>query len=102
MDDTGAAADLDLEGAEFLGPCSTRAGRGPAGHPERGDIRLLSEDFYAEPDERWAWMRATHPSTGTTRPASGAWRPTSTCRSRRDWQTFCSGKGRDPRARCRR
>ncbi len=38
-----------------------RGGRGPAGHPERDDIRLLAEDFWAEPEERWAWMRANAP-----------------------------------------
>ncbi len=72
-------------------------GRGPAGHPTRDDIHLLDEDFYADPEERWAWMRAHAPvywddHTGiwalTTHEHVGA--------ASRDWQTFCSGKGSRP------
>jgi len=96
MDDIGAATDLDEEGAEFR-VALDKGGRGPAGHPERDDIRLLSEDFYAEPEERWAWMRANAPvywddETGIWGVASHEHVSTVS----RDWHTFCSGKGSRP------
>src|SRR3954452_21826721 len=74
-----------------------RGGRGPAGHPERDDIRLLSEDFYVEPDERWAWMRANAPVYWDDE--AGIWGLAShehVSAASRDSQTFCSGKGSRP------
>src|SRR4051794_16365260 len=74
-----------------------RGGRGPAGHPERPDIRLLSEDFYVEPDERWAWMRANAPVYWDDE--AGIWGLAShehVSAASRDSQTFCSGKGSRP------
>ena len=74
-----------------------RAGRGPAGHPTRDDIRLLSPDFYVEPDERFAWMRANAPvywddTTGIWGLASHEAVRTAS----KEWQTFCSGQGSRP------
>ena len=72
-------------------------GRGPAGHPERDDIRLLAEDFYVEPEERWAWMRANAPVYWDDE--SGIWGLAShehVAAAAWDWQTFCSGKGSRP------
>ena len=74
-----------------------RGGRGPAGHPERDDIRLLAEDFWAEPEERWAWMRANAPVYWDD--DEGIWGLAShehVSTASRDWQTFCSGQGSRP------
>lgn len=74
-----------------------RAGRGEAGHPTRADIRLLSPDFYVEPDERFAWMRANAPVYWDD--ATGIWGLASHEAVRiaaKDWQTFCSGHGSRP------
>lgn len=74
-----------------------RGGRGPAGHPERDDIRLLDEDFYVEPEERWAWMRANAPVYWDD--VHGIWGLAShehVSAASRDTQTFCSGKGSRP------
>jgi cholest-4-en-3-one 26-monooxygenase len=74
-----------------------RGGRGGAGHPVRDDIRLLSADFYVEPDERWAWMRANAPVYWDDE--AGIWGLAShehVSAASRDWQTFCSGKGSRP------
>ena len=74
-----------------------RAGRGPAGHPTRADIRLLSPDFYVEPDERFAWMRANAPVYWDD--ATGIWGLASHEAVRiasKEWQTFCSGQGSRP------
>jgi cytochrome P450 family 142 subfamily A polypeptide 1 len=74
-----------------------RAGRGPAGHPTRDDIRLLSPDFYVEPDERFGWMRANAPVYWDD--ATGIWGLASHEAVRiaaKDWQTFCSGQGSRP------
>src|SRR3954464_15657055 len=74
-----------------------RGGRGPAGHPTRSDIRLLSEDFYVDPDERWARMRANAPVYWDD--DAGIWGLTThehLSAAAWDWQTFCSGKGSRP------
>lgn len=74
-----------------------RAGRGPAGHPTRDDIALLSPDLYADPDERFAWMRANAPVYWDD--ATGIWGLASHEAVRtaaKDWQTFCSGQGSRP------
>ena len=74
-----------------------RGGRGPAGHPVRDDIHPLSEDFYVEPEERWAWMRASAPVYWDDE--EGIWGVASHAQvstASRDWQTFCSGKGSRP------
>jgi cytochrome P450 family 142 subfamily A polypeptide 1 len=74
-----------------------RGGRGPAGHPTRPDIRLLSEDFYVEPEERFAWMRANAPVYWDDQ--AGIWGLTThelVSKAAWDWQTFCSGKGSRP------
>ena len=71
-----------------------RAGRGEAGHPTRDDIRLLSPDFYVEPEERFAWMRANAPVYWDD--ATGIWGLASHEAVRiaaKEWQTFCSGQG---------
>jgi cholest-4-en-3-one 26-monooxygenase len=74
-----------------------QAGRGTAGHPTRDDIRLLSEDFYVDPEERWAWMRANAPVYWDD--ATGIWGLTAhehVSTASRDWRTFCSGLGSRP------
>jgi cytochrome P450 family 142 subfamily A polypeptide 1 len=74
-----------------------RAGRGPAGHPTRDDIALLSPELYADPDERFAWMRANAPVYWDD--ATGIWGLASHEAVRivaKDWQTFCSGQGSRP------
>jgi cholest-4-en-3-one 26-monooxygenase len=74
-----------------------RGGRGEAGHPVRDDIRVLSADFYVEPEERWAWMRANAPVYWDDE--AGIWGLAShehVSAASRDWQTFCSGKGSRP------
>ena len=74
-----------------------QAGRGSAGHPERSDILLLSPDFYADPGERFRWMRENAPVYWDD--ATGIWGVASyahVMEVSRDWQTFCSGKGSRP------
>lgn len=74
-----------------------RAGRGPADHPTRDDIALLSPDLYADPDERFAWMRANAPVYWDD--ATGIWGLASHEAVRiaaKNWQTFCSGQGSRP------
>ena len=38
-----------------------RAGRGPAQHPTRPNIKLLSPEFYADPHEGFRWLRENAP-----------------------------------------
>lgn len=74
-----------------------RAGRGAAGHPTRDDIRLLAPEFYEDPDERFAWMRANAPVYWDD--ATGIWGLASHEAVRiaaKDWATFCSGQGSRP------
>src|SRR4029079_3730384 len=74
-----------------------RAGRGEAGHPTRADIALLSPELYADPDERFAWMRANAPVYWDD--ATGIWGLASheaVRHAAKHWQTFCSGKGSRP------
>ncbi len=74
-----------------------RAGRGPAGHPTRDDILLLAPQFYEDPDERFAWMRANAPVYWDD--ATGIWGLASHEAVRiaaKDWTTFCSGQGSRP------
>ena len=74
-----------------------RAGRGPAGHPTRDDIQLLSPDLYADPDERFAWMRANAPVYWDD--ATGIWGLASHEAVRiaaKEWQTYSSAKGSRP------
>jgi cytochrome P450 family 142 subfamily A polypeptide 1 len=66
-------------------------------HPTRDDIRLLSPDLYADPHERFAWMREHAPvywddSTGIW----GVARYGELMAVARDWETFCSGEGSRP------
>ncbi len=74
-----------------------RPGTRKAAHPTRDDIRLLSPDFYADPDERFAWMRAHAPVYWDD--ATGIWgiaRYADVMAVSRDWETFCSGEGSRP------
>jgi cytochrome P450 family 142 subfamily A polypeptide 1 len=85
------------EGGEDFVVGLDAGGRGPAGHPVRDDIRVLSEDFYVDPDERWAWMRANAPLYWDD--VDGIWAATThelVSRVSRDSATFCSGKGSRP------
>src|SRR3954451_4344027 len=74
-----------------------RAGRGAAGHPNRADIALPSPELYADPDDRFAWMRGNAPVYWDD--ATGIWGLASHEAERvaaKEWQTFCSGKGSRP------
>ena len=74
-----------------------RGGRGPAGHPLRSEISLLSPDFYAEFDALTAWMRAEAPLYWDD--DTGIWGAAShelVSLMSRDWHTFCSGQGSRP------
>ncbi len=74
-----------------------RAGTRAAAHPTRADIRLLSADFYADPHERLAWMRAHAPVYWDD--ATGIWgvtRHADLMFVAREWETFCSGSGSRP------
>lgn len=74
-----------------------RGGRGPAGHPLRPEISLLSPDFYADFDALTAWMRADAPLYWDD--DTGIWGAAShelVSLMSRDWHTFCSGQGSRP------
>ena len=74
-----------------------RGGRGPAGHPTRPEIELLSPDFYADFDELTAWMRREAPLYWDDE--TGLWGAAShelVSMMSREWHTFCSGKGSRP------
>ena len=66
-------------------------------HETRDDIRLLSPDFYADPHERFGWMRAHAPVYWDD--ATGIWgvaRYADLMDVAKDWQSFCSGEGSRP------
>jgi len=93
---TPSSGELGPEGSEFR-VILDRAGRGPADHPTRADIRLLSPDFYAEPDERLRWMRENAPVYWDD--ATGIWgiaRYADVMTVSKDWETFGSGQGSRP------
>lgn len=74
-----------------------RGGRGPAGHPQRSEISLLSPDFYADFDALTTWMRAEAPLYWDDE--TGIWGAAShelVSLMSRDWHTFCSGQGSRP------
>jgi len=74
-----------------------RAGRGPAGHPTRDDVSLLSPDFYADPHPVMTWMRENAPVYWDD--ATGIWaitRYADLMTVSRDWQTFSSAQGSRP------
>ena len=72
-------------------------GRGPAGHPTRPEIQLLSPDFYANFDELTEWMRQDAPLYWDD--STGIWGAAShelVSMMSREWHTFCSSKGSRP------
>ncbi|MEY3147915.1 MAG: hypothetical protein RL688_1134 [Actinomycetota bacterium] len=72
-------------------------GRGPAGHPTRPEIQLLSPDFYSNFDELTEWMRQEAPLYWDD--STGIWGAAShelVSMMSREWHTFCSGKGSRP------
>ena len=72
-------------------------GRGPAGHPTRPEIQLLSPDFYANFDELTDWMRHEAPLYWDD--STGIWGAAShelVSMMSREWHTFCSSKGSRP------
>jgi cytochrome P450 family 142 subfamily A polypeptide 1 len=72
-------------------------GRGPAGHPTRPEIQLLSPDFYANFDELAEWMRQEAPLYWDD--STGIWGAAShelVSMMSREWHTFCSSKGSRP------
>jgi len=72
-------------------------GRGPAGHPTRPEIQLLSPDFYANFDELTQWMRQEAPLYWDD--STGIWGAAShelVSMMSREWHTFCSSKGSRP------
>ena len=74
-----------------------RPGTRAAAHPTRDDVRLLSPDFYADPHERFTWMRTHAPVYWDD--ATGIWgiaRHADVMTVAKDWETFCSGEGSRP------
>jgi cytochrome P450 family 142 subfamily A polypeptide 1 len=74
-----------------------RPGTRQAAHPTRDDIRLLSPGLYADPHERFSWMREHAPVYWDD--ATGIWgitRYDDLMTVARDWETFCSGQGSRP------
>jgi cytochrome P450 family 142 subfamily A polypeptide 1 len=74
-----------------------RPGSRTAAHPTRDDVQLLSPDFYADPHERFTWMRAHAPVYWDD--ATGIWgiaRHADVMTVAKDWETFCSGEGSRP------
>ena len=74
-----------------------RPGTRKAMHATRDDIRLLSPDLYADPHERFSWMRANAPVYWDD--STGIWgiaRYEDLMVVARDWETFCSGEGSRP------
>ena len=72
-------------------------GRGPAGHPTRPEIQLLSPDFYSNFDELTEWMRQEAPLYWDD--STGIWGAAShelVSMMSREWHTFCSSKGSRP------
>ena len=80
-----------------------RPGTRKAMHATRDDIRLLSPDLYADPHERFRWMRANAPVYWDD--STGIWgiaRYEDLMVVARDWETFCSGEGSRPDSSARR
>jgi len=74
-----------------------RAGTRTPEHPTRPEIRLLSPDFYADPEPLFAWMREHAPVYWDD--ATGIWgitRYEDIATISRDSKTFCSGQGSRP------
>ncbi|MFM8946842.1 MAG: hypothetical protein ACKOJC_09080 [Actinomycetota bacterium] len=74
-----------------------RGGRGPAGHPTRNNVDVLSPDFYADFDDITSWMRREAPLYWDDK--NGIWGAAShelVSMMSREWRTFCSGKGSRP------
>ena len=74
-----------------------RPGTRSASHATRDDIRLLSPAFYADPHERFTWMRANAPVYWDD--ATGIWgiaRHEDLMHVAKEWETFCSGEGSRP------
>ena len=74
-----------------------RGGRGPAGHPVRSEVSLLSPDFYADFDSLTSWMRSEAPLYWDDE--TGIWGAAShelVSLMSREWRTFCSGQGSRP------
>jgi cytochrome P450 family 142 subfamily A polypeptide 1 len=74
-----------------------RAGTREAAHPTRPEIRLLSPDFYADPDPLYTWMRENAPvywddDTGIW----GVTRYADLMHVSKNWQDFSSAKGSRP------
>ncbi|MBM3827260.1 MAG: cytochrome P450 [Actinobacteria bacterium] len=92
MSEQGNELDPDLDFTVSLS-----GGRGPAGHPTRAEVRLLSPDFYADFDPLTTWMRAEAPLYWDD--DTGIWGAAShelVSMMSREWHTFCSGKGSRP------
>jgi cytochrome P450 family 142 subfamily A polypeptide 1 len=74
-----------------------RAGTREAAHPTRPEIRLLSPDFYADPDPLYTWMRENAPVYWDDH--TGIWgvaRYADLMRVSKNWQDFSSAQGSRP------
>jgi cytochrome P450 family 142 subfamily A polypeptide 1 len=74
-----------------------RAGTRTPEHPTRDDIRLLAEDFYADPHPPMTWMREHAPVYWDD--ATGIWgitRYADIMAASKNWQTFSSAQGSRP------
>ena len=74
-----------------------RPGTRTPAHATRDDIRLLSPAFYADPHERFTWMRANAPVYWDD--ATGIWGIAcyaDLMHVAKEWEVFCSGEGSRP------
>jgi cytochrome P450 family 142 subfamily A polypeptide 1 len=88
--------ESENEGSEFQISLD-RAGRGPADHPTHPEIQLLAPGFYANPHERFRWMRENAPVYWDD--ATGIWglaRYADIMEVSKNWEVFGSGQGSRP------
>jgi cytochrome P450 family 142 subfamily A polypeptide 1 len=88
--------ETESDGSEFRISLD-RAGRGPADHPTHPEIQLLAPEFYANPHERFRWMRENAPVYWDD--ATGIWglaRYADIMEVSKNWEEFGSGQGSRP------
>jgi len=93
---TAPGDETEYEGSEFQISLD-RAGRGPADHPTHPEIQLLAPAFYANPHERFRWMRENAPVYWDD--ATGIWglaRYADIMEVSKNWEVFGSGQGSRP------
>jgi cytochrome P450 family 142 subfamily A polypeptide 1 len=96
MSDGIETSDIESQGSEFE-VVLDRTGRGAADHPTHPEIQLLSPDFYADPHERFLWMRENAPVYWDD--TTGIWglaRHEHIMEVSKNWEVFGSGQGSRP------